>query len=112
MSQEEQIELFLKELRDSADIIYRIFTSGSCYRLYPIMKTVFPNATAWWSDRDNHCVVEIEGNFYDIGGKLNEDRVKNSYYEIPEEEHSGYKLMKYVHEEDHRYHVTIERYKS
>lgn len=109
---EEQIELLLKELRESGDIIYKIFTEGSCFRLYPVLKAIYPEAIAWWSDRDNHCAIQIGNIFYDIGGNINADRVKNSYYCIPENELPGYKLMKYVPNEDHRYSVIVDRYKE
>ena len=90
---------FIKELRESADIQYKIFTKGSCFRLYCIMKLIFPQAKAYWSDRDDHAITEIDGKFYDIGGEVNKEYVQSlGYYLIPENQLEGYRLLKWVNE--------------
>lgn len=95
---EEKIDInkFLFELRESADIQYSIFTTGSCFRLYSIISTIFPEAKAWWSDRDNHCIIKIQDKFYDIGGEISKEYINNKgYYEIPQNQLGGYYLIKY-----------------
>lgn len=105
----ETVEIFLKELRDSADIQYKIFTEGSCFRLYKLLKIIYPNSVAYWSDRDGHCVIKIDKSFYDIGGKLNSKYVDSQYYKIPKTQLEGYSLMKYAKDSD-GFHVSIEKY--
>lgn len=91
---------FLKELRDSADIQSKIFTEGSCFRLYKILKTIHPKAKAYWSDVDNHCITKIEGEFYDIGGLIKKSyALDKSYYKIHKSQINGYTLLKWVNEE-------------
>lgn len=103
---------FLKELRESADIQYKIFTQGSCFRLYSILKTICPDAIAYWSDTDGHCLIKIKDDFYDIGGLVTIDYVKhNNYYKIIEEQLEGYKLLKYINEESN-HSVSVEKYKK
>ena len=105
-----KVEKFLKELRESADIQYKIFTQGSCFRLYLILKILYPNAIAYWSDRDNHCLISIDDTYYDIGGKINKDYVESlSYYRIPERQLDGYKLLKYGEDTPP---ITVEKYKK
>ena len=91
---------FIKELKDSADIQYKIFTEGSCFRLYCILKTIYPEAKAYWSDRDGHAITEINNKFYDIGGEINREYVENQgYYLVPENQLEAYKLMKWLNNE-------------
>ena len=105
------IEKFLKELRDSADIQYKIFTEGSCFRLFKIIKIIEPSATAYWSDLDNHCVFEIKGEFYDIGGPIKKSYVEdNSYYKIPKKQLKGYNILMWVNENE-SLGTKIEKYK-
>lgn len=91
---------FLTKLRESADIQYKVFTEGSCFKLYEIIKTVFPQAEAYWSDRDGHCITKVDGEFYDIGGKLSESYTEDmGYFRIPEDQLHGYSLMKWLNKD-------------
>lgn len=107
-----QILNFLKALRESADLQYKIFTEGSCYRLYMILKTVFPTAKPYWSDRSGHCITQIDGEFYDIGGRVTKQHVEDmGYYKVPKNQEHGYSLMKWLgHEKNHS--VATEKYKD
>ncbi len=92
-----QIKKFLKELRDSSDIIYDIYTKGSCFRLYSILKTIDNSSEAYWSDTDNHCITKIGACYYDIGGRIKKGYIiDNSYYKIDKSQLKGFKLLKYV----------------
>lgn len=105
-----RVEKFLFELRSSADIIPKIFTEGSCFKLYLILKIVFPEAIAYWSDIENHCIIFINNQFYDIGGRLNKKYTEDKgYYRIPDEYLRGYSLLGYS---DIDRKVTVERYKD
>jgi len=106
------IEEFLKELRDSADIQFKIFTEGSCFRLYKILKVVFPEAKAYWSDLDNHCITKINGEFYDIGGAVKKSYIKDrSYYKIRKSQLKGYSILKWMNDEE-SIGAKIEKYKN
>lgn len=103
-----KIEKFLKELRDAGDIIYIVFTEGSCFRLYSILNELFENAVPYWSDIDNHCIVKVDDSFYDIGGKVSKNYIRDrGYYELREEQYEGYYLLKYSNE-DRR--IQVEKY--
>jgi len=102
---------FLKELRSSADLQFKIFTEGSCFKLYLIIKTIHPEAKAYWSDLDNHCVIKVDKEFYDIGGLIKKSYiVDRSYYKIPKKQLNGYSLLKWV-SEDLNVGSKIEKYK-
>lgn len=45
-----------------------IYTKGSCYNLYVILKHVYPQAVAY-GDED-HIITEIDGKYYDITGEV------------------------------------------
>jgi len=110
MSKIKIIENLLTELRESADIIYNIYTKGSCYRLYNVLKAIYPEAVPYWSDFDGHAITKIDNSFYDIGGKLNKKYVEErGYFEVPNRLRDGYSMMKYG-DEDNRRTVTPEKY--
>ena len=108
----DKVESFLKELRDSADIMLTIFTDGSCFHLYMILKTIYPESIPYWSDRDNHCIIKINDSFYDIGGNINIEYIEGQgYYMIPENQYKGYSLLKYLDKENATS-VKVAKYKT
>ena len=76
---------FLKELRDADPTIQNIFISGSCFRLYKILKTLFPGAEPYYSHLDGHWVTKIFGSYYDINGKISKQYIKDKNYELQTE---------------------------
>lgn len=61
-------EDLIREIRESFTGSVRVYTEGSCYQFYRILKCVFPQAIAWYDM--NHVITEIDGEFYDITGKV------------------------------------------
>lgn len=62
---------FLRELRDSHVYMAGVFTHGSCYHLYRIMRVVWPEAEACClaeGEYGTHVLVRIGGRYYDING--------------------------------------------
>lgn len=105
------IDLFLQELRNSADIQYNIFTTGSCFRLYCILKVIFPEVKPFWSDSEGHSIVKLGDKFYDIGGELKKSYVENAEYrEIDKEFFNGYRMMKYSPDHEHKPKIYTSRY--
>jgi hypothetical protein len=103
--------ILLKELRDSAEIQLNIFTQGSCFRLYRILKLIYPSAVAYWSDRESHCITKIGAHFYDIGGEINASHLQQEgYYPIPEDQMNGYALLKYHLDEKESHSVNVSKY--
>lgn len=49
-----------------------IYTHGSCYKLYEILKTVYPDAVAYYrySYEDSHVITRIGRKYYDINGEV------------------------------------------
>ena len=75
---------FLKELKHSYHKNEIIYTQGSCFRLYSILKTIFLQATPHYSQIDGHWVTEIDGRFYDINGEVNPGYIADKKYEKEE----------------------------
>ena len=101
---------FLEALRESADIISKVYDDGSCYRLFLILRVIEPGAIAYWSDRVNHCITKIADKYYDIGGEISSDYVEaQGFFEIPKKYCAGYKLLKYMGDKD-SLGVTVEKY--
>jgi len=62
------VEKFIAKIRDSFVGSQQVYTNGSCYHFYLILKEVFPQAKCWYDM--SHIVTEIDGKFYDITGEI------------------------------------------
>lgn len=65
---EQEIEKFIQTIRDSFIGSQQVYTEGSCYHFYLILKQVFPEAKAYY-DAD-HIITKIGDKFYDITGEI------------------------------------------
>ena len=72
---------FLRELKHAYHKNELIFTEGSCFRLYSILKTIFHQVSPYYSQIEGHWLTEIDGKFYDINGEVSEDYVEHKKYE-------------------------------
>lgn len=62
---------FIKLLRKGSPNEFReIYISGACYKLYELLKYIFPNAKAYFTKERNHIITKIDDDFYDINGKV------------------------------------------
>lgn len=61
-------ESFISKIRDSFVGSQQVYTEGSCYHFYLILKEVFPEAESWY-DQD-HILTKIDSKFYDITGEV------------------------------------------
>lgn len=71
---------FLKELKYSYHLNAKIYTEGSCFRLYKILKSIYPQANPIFSEKDLHWITEIDGKYYDINGEIFEDYLEFKEY--------------------------------
>lgn len=60
---------FLDALRASHQDMETVFTQGQCYNLFLLMRTVWPEAKAFYSMAEGHVYVEVGGAFFDIRGR-------------------------------------------
>lgn len=74
-------------IADSFHGAEHVYTMGSCYKFYEILKAVFPEAEAY-SD-DEHVITKIDNGFYDITGPID----PKGY--TPVISHAHYKLWKF-----------------
>lgn len=73
---------FLKEIKYSYYLNAKIYTEGSCFRLYKIIKTIYPQANPYYSKMDGHWITEVDGKYYDINGEIDKEYVENKSYEL------------------------------
>jgi len=59
---------FIKIIRDSFSGSIDVYTRGSCYKLYEILKFVFPSAECFCYSK--HIITKINSRFYDIMGEV------------------------------------------
>lgn len=76
---------FLRELRESDELMIHIFSEGSCFRLYKILKTIYAEAKAMYSRIDGHWITEINGSYYDINGKISKKYIEEKNYETTDQ---------------------------
>lgn len=79
------VESFIAKIRDSFIGSQQVYTEGSCYHFYLILKEVFPDAEPYY-DQD-HIITKIGDSFYDITGEVRKDMNINLYDRLP-----GYSL--------------------
>lgn len=78
---EETIEKFISTIRDSFIGSQQVYTEGSCYHFYLILKQVFPTAECWYDS--DHVITKIENKFYDITGEVGKGLSMSKYEELP-----------------------------
>lgn len=65
-----KVEEFIATIRDSFIGSQQVYTEGSCYHFYLILKQVFPDAKPYYDTY--HILTKIDGKFYDITGEVKE----------------------------------------
>lgn len=70
MKTEVAVEKFIASIRDSFIGSQQVYTEGSCYHLYLILKSVFPSAKPYYNTY--HIITKIDNKFYDITGEVKE----------------------------------------
>lgn len=76
-----KVEHFIARVRDSFIGSQQVYTEGSCYHFYLILKEVFPNAKPYFNE--DHIVTKIGNKFYDITGEVRKDANITKYKRIP-----------------------------
>ena len=71
---------FLKELKSSYHKNEMVYTEGSCFRLYSMLKAIYPKAKPFYSILEGHWITEIDDKFYDINGEINSDFAQQKEY--------------------------------
>lgn len=84
-----QVECFISTVRDSFIGSQQVYTEGSCYHFYLILKQVFPDAEPYY-DHD-HILTKINGEFYDITGKVLPSFPETCFHKL--ETIADYRLM-------------------
>ena len=64
------IEKFISRVRDSFIGSQQVYTEGSCYHFYLILKEVFPDAECIYDGE--HVLTRLDGKCYDITGLVSE----------------------------------------
>jgi hypothetical protein len=64
------VERFLAALRDSVPNAVEVFTNGNCFKLFRLLRTVYPQANPYYRIVAGHVYTEIDGDYYDIEGKV------------------------------------------
>lgn len=77
----DKVELFISRVRDSFIGSQQVYTAGSCYHFYLILKEVFPEAQCYFDE--DHIITEISGRYYDITGEVRRDASLTKYERIP-----------------------------
>jgi len=76
-----KVESFISKVRDSFIGSQQVYTHGSCYHFYLILKEVFSDAEAYY-DAD-HIITKIDNKFYDITGEVKGDLTLEKYERLP-----------------------------
>ena len=77
----DKVELFISVIRDSFVGSQQVYTEGSCFHFYLILKEVFPDAECYFDE--DHAITKIGDDFYDITGKIRGDLTFYKYERLP-----------------------------
>lgn len=58
----------LAAVRDLHPEMLQIGMHGKCFRIYLLLKAIFPQAKPFWNM--NHVITEIDGEYWDIRGRV------------------------------------------
>lgn len=75
------VESFIAAVRDSFVGSQQVYTEGSCYHFYLILKQVFPNAVPYYDE--DHIITKIDDKFYDITGEIRKGDSMTLYDRLP-----------------------------
>jgi hypothetical protein len=75
------VEKFIATIRDSFIGSQQVYTEGSCYHFYLILKEAFPQSECWY-DLD-HVLTKIDGKFYDITGEVRGEVSLSKFERVP-----------------------------
>lgn len=85
----------ISTIRNSFDGSVDIYTNGSCYRFYEILKAIYPQAEAWYDS--DHVITKIMDKFYDITGEVNkENHIPIENYDITKIKQLHAKVISYT----------------
>lgn len=59
---------FIKTIRESFIGSEIVYTKGSCYNFFLIIKEVYPNAQCYYDE--NHVITKLGNKYYDITGEV------------------------------------------
>lgn len=97
MTKHRQILNFIEIIRDSFPQATEVYTSGSCFQFYRILKRVYSEAEAYYNI--SHVITKIGRYYYDING------VVHDYKDYTPYDTWGKRIMK--NQTKHRYGVHI-----
>ena len=63
----------IEKLRTSFVGSEEVYRHGSCFKLYEVLKVIYPSAVAWYNKDEDHIATCIDGVLYDIGGVVTGD---------------------------------------
>lgn len=76
-----EVEIFIQTIRDSFVGSQQVYTNGSCYHFYLILKNVFSVAEPYYDG--DHIVTKIGDKFYDITGEISKPSSASLYIDTP-----------------------------
>lgn len=77
----DKVEAIISRIRDSFIGSQQVYTEGSCYHFYLILKEIYRGAEAYYDG--DHIVTKIDDKFYDITGEIRGDLNMDKYTRIP-----------------------------
>ena len=93
--EDQRIVDLIRTIRESFIGCEVVYTSGSCYQFFKILKKVFPESNAYYNS--DHVITEINGRYYDITGEVKIDNHLNMDEHYPNSKVKENKFCIYGH---------------
>lgn len=77
------IEVFIENFKRDFDEneLIRIFTEGNCYHFAVILNNVYPEGRIIYSQKLGHFLLEVNGEYYDITGRVADTICDATYFD-------------------------------
>jgi hypothetical protein len=66
----EDVLALIKCCRDSFPDSVKVYTNGSCFRFFKILKSVFRDSEPYYNIVEGHVITKINDRYYDITGEI------------------------------------------
>ena len=78
-----RIQILIALIRCSHPDMKEIFTKGSCWSMFLILKEIWPSSIAYYDRTGGHIITRIGESFYDICGLIEEHKIPENLIRLP-----------------------------
>lgn len=79
------VDSIIAAIRNSFNDAVKVYTEGSCFQFYLIIKSICPYAEPWYDSIVGHVYAKVGDKFYDINGQLKDEELIGDLWDLRDE---------------------------